>query len=86
MDHRIWFDDDRRDGSAIATVMDDIAVTLEPSGLIRIEGPATGGTDLEFDDVVVLVEVLAEAVRIRRSQGHVERQEVVAWLAKHQSS
>lgn len=86
MDQRIWFDDDRSDGSAVATVMDDIAVSLEPSGLITIDGPAGGGTQLEFDDVVVLVEVLTEAVRIRRSQGHTERDDVLAWLAENQPS
>lgn len=86
MEQRIWFDDDRSDGSAVATVMDDVAVGLEPSGLISIDGPAGGGTQLEFDDIVVLVEVLTEAVRIRRSQGHIERQEVLDWLTERHSS
>ncbi len=84
MDQRVWFDDDRSDGSAVATVMDDISVSLERSGLIAIDGPAGGGTQLEFDDAVVLVEVLAEAVRIRRSQGYIEREVVLDWLTEHQ--
>lgn len=83
MDQRTWFDDDRSDGSAVATVMDDIAIFVGPSGLTTIDGPAGGATTFEFDDAVVLVAVLTEGIRILRERGHRERDEVLAWLADH---
>lgn len=83
MDQPTWFDDNQRDGSAVAIVMDDIAVTVEPSGLMTIDGPAGGSTTFDFDDAVVLVAVLTEGVQILRGRGHLERGEVLAWLADH---
>ena len=83
MDQPTWFEDNHRDGSAVATVMDDIAVRIEPSGLMTIDGPAGGSTTFDFDDAVVLVAVLTEGVQILRGRGHRERGEVLAWLADH---
>jgi len=85
MDQRTWFDDDHSDGSAVATVMDDIALIVEPSGLTTIDGPAGGSTTFGFDDAVVLVAVLTEGIQILRARGHRERHEVLAWLAEHGS-
>lgn len=70
MDQGIRFDDERSDGSAVATVMGDIAVSFEPSGLISIDGPGGGGTQFEFDGVAVLVAMHTEVVQGLRGRGY----------------
>ncbi|PYY34455.1 MULTISPECIES: hypothetical protein [unclassified Curtobacterium] len=83
MQERTWFTDDLPDGVSIATVMDDISVVVDPSGLVTIDGPAGGSTTLDFDDAVVLSAVLIEGVRILREKGCVERDAVLTWLRDH---
>lgn len=83
MQQRNWFTDDRSDGSSQATAMEDISVRIDASGLIEIDGPAGGGTTVDFDDAVVLVAVLAEGIRMLREKGCVERDSVAAWLEEH---
>lgn len=83
MQHRTWFSSDRTDGTAIATVMDDITVILLPSGLVDIEGPIATSMTIDFHDAVVLIAALTEAVEIQRARGHAERPDVTAWLHEH---
>lgn len=85
MQHRNWFSSDRADGTAIATVMDDITVILQPSGLVDIEGPIGTSMTIDFDDAVVLIAALIEAVEILRNRGMSERPDVLAWLQEHAS-
>ena len=85
MQHRNWFSSDRNDGTSIATVMDDITVILQPSGLVDIEGPVGTSMTIDFDDAVVLIAALTEAVEILRARGLTERPDVVAWLQEHAS-
>ncbi|WP_419766591.1 hypothetical protein [Curtobacterium flaccumfaciens] len=83
MQERIWFTDDLPDGASTATVMDDISVVIDPSGLITIDGPAEGSTTFDFDDAVILSAVLTEGIRILRETGCTERDAVLAWLRDH---
>ncbi|PZE28370.1 hypothetical protein [Curtobacterium sp. MCLR17_042] len=83
MQHRTWFSGDRNDGTAIATVMDDITAILQPSGLVDIEGPIGTSMTIDFDDAVVLIAALSEAVEILRARGLTERPDVLAWLDEH---
>ncbi|MCJ1715095.1 hypothetical protein [Curtobacterium sp. VKM Ac-2922] len=83
MQDRFWFTNENGDGSAEATVMDDITVIVERSGLTTIDGPAGGSTTFDFDDAVVLAAVLEEGIRVLRERGYRERDDVLAWLADH---
>lgn len=83
MQHRNWFSSDRTDGTAIATVMNDLTVILQPCGLVDVEGPIATSMTIDFDDAVVLVAALTEAVEILRSRGLRERPDVLAWLDEH---
>ncbi|OII18419.1 hypothetical protein [Curtobacterium sp. MCBA15_013] len=86
MQERTWFSGQRSDGSMIATVMDDIDVTIDRGGLITINGPAGGCTTVEFDDAVPLIAALTEGVQILRDLGHTERTAIVEWMREHETS
>ncbi|PZF02820.1 hypothetical protein DEJ01_09850 [Curtobacterium sp. MCLR17_040] len=85
MQHRTWFTSDRTGGTAIAIVMDEIPVTLQPSGMVDVEGLLGASMTVDFDDAVVLVAALSEAVEILRSRGTSERPDVLVWLHEHAS-
>jgi hypothetical protein len=89
---RTWFDNELSDGTTVATVMDDIAVTLDAGGLITIDGPVGGRTTFKFDDAVPLSAALIEGIQILRDRdrdrdrGHVERSAVSLWMREHKAS
>ncbi|TCK65788.1 hypothetical protein [Curtobacterium sp. PhB136] len=85
MQHRNWFSSDRTDGTAIATVMDDLTVVLQPRGLVDIDGPIGTSMTIDFDDAVALLAALSEAVEILRTRGMSERPDVLVWVHDHAS-
>lgn len=65
-----WFDTPDRDGVCIAAITDDLHVELNTLGTVTICGWDDSRLQLDFDDVLDVSGVLAEAVQILGLRGH----------------
>lgn len=67
---RTWFDSTDRDGVSIAAITDDLHLEINALGTVTICGWNHSRLQLDYNDVLDITDVLAEAVRILRLRFH----------------